>query len=209
MPSTRLLLLVGIAAAALAAGILAGRQSSADRAAPALRAATLLPVPRELPDVALREGDGEFRVRALAGRWTVVFFGFTHCPDVCPTTLALLAGVNRAFADLPETQRPRVLFISVDPPRDSPEAATTFARFFDPAFRGASGDDAALDALSRALGAPFHRDPPGADGAYAVDHSGAVFLLDPRARFAAVMTPPLDGAALALDLRALIGADPR
>ena len=79
MPSQRTLLLVGIAAVALALGIVAGR---GHRAAPELHAVTALPAPRALPDVALASGDAALRPADLAGRWTVVFFGFTHCPDV-------------------------------------------------------------------------------------------------------------------------------
>lgn len=202
MPSQRTLLLVGIAAVALAIGILAGR---GQHAAPELRAVTALPAPRALPDVALASGSAALRPADLAGRWTVVFFGFTHCPDVCPTTLALLATALRGLADLPPEHRPRVLFVSVDPGRDSPQQALDYARFYDPGFVGATGEPAALERLAGALGAPFALTAPDPSGEYPVDHSGAVFILDAEARFTAVMTPPLDATALAADLRALIG----
>jgi protein SCO1/2 len=202
MPSHRTLLLVGIAAVALAIGLVAGRAS---HEAPALRAVTALPAPRALPEVVLASGDAALRPADLAGRWTVVFFGFTHCPDVCPTTLALLASTARALADLPPERRPRVLFVSVDPGRDSPQQALDYARFYDPAFLGATGEPAALERLASALGAPYALGAPDPSGDYPVDHSGAVFILDGAARFAAVMTPPLDAAALAADLRVLTG----
>jgi len=202
MPSQRTLLLVGIAAIALAVGVLAGR---ALHQPPQLQAATLLPASRALPELTLRSGDAELRIADLAGRWTVIFLGFTRCPDVCPTTLALVARANRDLADLPAAQRPRLLFISVDPGRDTADQALAYARFYDPSFVGATTDPAALERLAAALSAPIAIGAPGADGGYSVDHPGALFILDPAARFAAVVSPPLDPAALAADLRALIG----
>ena len=202
MPSHRMLLLVGIAAVALASGLWFG---GGLRAPAALRAVTALPAPRALPPFALASGTATLNRDDLAGRWTVVFFGFSHCPDVCPTTLALLANVARAIQDLEPAQQPRVLFVSVDPARDTPARLAEFTRFFGPSFVGATADDATLATLTGALGAPFTRGAADAAGEYDVDHSGALFLLDPAVRFAAVMTPPLDGPALAADLRTLIG----
>ena len=164
-----------------------------------LHAFTLLPAPRELPPVVLDLGGSRGSLAAPDGRMTLVFFGFSHCPDVCPTTLALLA---RSVAMLPLAQRPRVLFVSVDPERDAQPKAGEFARWFAPEFVGAT--TAELAALAAALGAPYLRNPT-ADG-YSMDHSGALFLLDAQGRFAAVATGPHDAAALAADLAALADA---
>jgi protein SCO1/2 len=166
---------------------------------PELQAFTALPTPREMPPVNLALDGGQASLAAPEGRATLVFFGFTHCPDVCPTTLALLA---RSVAMLPVAQRPRVLFISVDPERDAQPKAAEFARWFAPEFVGATTAD--LPALAAALGAPFGRNPT-ADG-YTMDHSGALFLLDELGRFIAVATGPHDAAALATDLAAVAEA---
>ena len=84
----------------------------------------MFPQPRELPAFSLQQSDRTRLVPGeLKGHWTVVFLGFTHCPDVCPTTLAELAQAQKQWEALPEATRPRVLFVSVDPERDSPGKA--------------------------------------------------------------------------------------
>lgn len=188
-----------VAALAAGSGYLVG-QWLARGAQPELQAFTRLPQPRDLPAVTLDLGSGPAPLAAPDGRATLLFFGFTHCPDVCPTTLALLA---RSVAMLPVAQRPRVLFVSVDPDRDAQPKAGEFARWFAPEFVGAT--TAELPALAAALGAPYGRNPT-ADG-YTMDHSGALFLLDAQGRFVAVATGPHDATVLATDLAAL--AEPR
>jgi protein SCO1/2 len=189
---------IAIAVAALAAGYGVGRWL-APPAAPALQSITVLPAPRALPATMLDLGGRSMALDATEARWTVVFFGFTHCPDVCPTTLALLA---RSVAMLPVAERPRVLFLSVDPERDAQPKAADYAKWFAPEFVGAT--TVGLPALAAALGAPYARNESG-DG-YSMDHSGALFLLDPQGRFAGVATPPHDAAVLAADLAALTAA---
>ena len=198
MTPRRIAVFTVIAALAAASGYFFG-QWLARSARVELQAFTRLPEPRALPAVTLDLGDGRATLATPDGRWTLLFFGFTHCPDVCPTTLALLA---RSVAMLPVAQRPRVLFLSVDPERDAQPKAAEFARWFAPEFVGATTVE--LPALAAALGAPYGRSPT-ADG-YTMDHSGALFLLDPQGRFAAVATGPHDAAMLATDLAALAGA---
>src|SRR6478609_2936034 len=100
-------------------------------ARPELRAVRLFPEPRTLPAFSLQQSDGTRLVPGeLQGHWTLVFLGFTHCPDVCPTTLAELAQAQRAWQTLPEATRPRVLFVSVDPDRDTPERTGEYAHGF-------------------------------------------------------------------------------
>jgi len=196
MQRRRLLLTLFVAASAALGGAWLARTSVGPAPDPGFEVVTLLPTPRALPAFALDAGATPLATSALRGRWTVLFFGFTRCPDVCPTTLALLA---RARAALPEATRPQVLFISVDPERDSGARADEYARWYDPSFRGATSPELAL--LAGALGAPYQRRVEG-DG-YSMDHSGALFLLDPELRFAGVATPPHDPARLARDLARL------
>src|SRR5690606_27497951 len=108
-----------------------GLGNQAGPPAPALQAVKLFEQPRELPAFSLQQSDGTPLVPGeLQGHWTLVFLGFTHCPDVCPTTLAQLAQAQKQWAALPEATRPRVLFVSVDPERDSPDRIGEYAHAF-------------------------------------------------------------------------------
>jgi protein SCO1/2 len=158
----------------------------------------------------LTDHDGNtFGVERLRGRWTLLFFGFTHCPDICPTTLATLATVRSALADLPAPQRPEVVLVSVDPARDLPAVLARYVSHFDPSFTGVTGDPAAIDALTRELGVAVMIGAPAADGAYTVDHSAAIFLIDPQAAWTAVFGAPHDAKTIAADYRGIVSGRAR
>ncbi|KAA2286212.1 SCO family protein [Arenimonas fontis] len=168
-----------------------------------LSAVRLFPQPRPLPPFELQQSDGTpLTGSELAGRWTLVFLGFTHCPDVCPTTLTELAGAQRAWMGIPEPRRPRVLFVSVDPDRDSPERAGEYARYFHPDTLAATAQEPALQQFATALGLVYMKVPL-EGGDYSMDHSTAVVVLDPRGRQAGLIRPPLVPADIAADLRLL------
>lgn len=177
------------------AGFLVARQL--DRGTPQLASGTWLPTAREVADFRLLDASGRPFTRAdLRGAPALVFFGFTHCPDVCPTTLLKLAHVRKqaAIAGL------RVLFVSIDPQRDTPPAVGLYVHAFDPLFEGLTGEPAAIARVAADFGVAVNRvELPGGD--YTMDHSAVVFLLDPRARIAAIFTPPFDEAAFSADLR--------
>jgi protein SCO1 len=121
-------------------------------------------------------------VTAVSYRGDVVllYFGYTHCPDVCPTTLATLA---QALARLGrDASRVRVLFVTVDPQRDTAPLLKRYMGYFGPQFIGARGDDAALNALARRYRVAYHLDPPDSNGNYAVEHSSVVLVFDQRGR---------------------------
>lgn len=174
---------------------------------PELQAVRLFPEPRELPGFALQQSDGTQLVPGeLNGHWTLVFLGFTHCPDICPTTLAELAQAQKRWQSLPDTVRPRVLFVSVDPERDSPDRIGEYAHAFHRDTLAATADIPTLEAFARSLSLVFMK-APAADGApadqYSVDHSAAIAVLDDQGRMAGVVQPPFDPAAIAADLAAL------
>lgn len=187
---------LGLAAvvAALAGFWLARQLDSPD---PQLTSGTWLPEPRSLPEFQLVDHTGApFTRDSLRGHPTLVFFGFTHCPDVCPATLAKLAQVKQAAA-LPEL---RVLLVSVDPERDTPQALAAYVGAFDREFTGVTGDPQAVAQLTKSFGVATARtELPG--GSYTVDHSAAVFLLDAQGRMVAVFTPPFEVARMAEDLQ--------
>jgi protein SCO1 len=191
--SARLLLVAAAACAALA-GFWLARQL--DRGSPQLASGTWLPQAKSVADFSLTDTSGRpFTRRELAGTPTLVFFGFTHCPDVCPTTLLKLAQLRKRAA----LARLRVVFISVDPQRDTPALLATYVHGFDPQFEGLTGDSAGIARIAANFGVAVNRvDLPGGD--YTMDHTAAVFLLDATARIVAIFTPPFEVASIAADL---------
>ncbi|HEY8384396.1 MAG TPA: SCO family protein [Microvirga sp.] len=115
----------------------------------------------------------------FAGQPYLVFFGFTHCPDVCPTTLFQISEVLKAAG--PKGQGLKALFITVDPERDTPEVLKSYLGSFDERIVGLTGDRTAVDAAIRTFRA-FSRKVPGKDGDYAMDHSSTVYLMDGKHR---------------------------
>jgi protein SCO1/2 len=206
----RSVLIVLVVALAAGLGLVASQQwfgRESTPAGPELAAVRLFPQPRELPPFVLQQSDGTQLVPGeLHGHWTLVFLGFTHCPDVCPTTLADLSRAQKEWEPLAEAQRPRVLFVSVDPERDSPDRIGEYAAFFHRDTLAATADIPALEDFARSLSLVFMK-APGPEGApadaYTIDHSAALALLDPEGRMAGVVQGPLDPAAIAADLAAL------
>jgi protein SCO1/2 len=157
-----------------------------------------------LPAFVLRGPAGEFSNANLLGHWSFMFFGYTQCPDVCPTALTLMRDVKAALATK-TTVSPapifQVVFVSVDPRRDTRELLGEYMAAFDPSFIGVSGDDAALAPLTRKLGV-FHQRNDGTDPQrYTVDHTAAIYLIDPRGRLMAVFSPPQEVTTLAANYR--------
>ncbi|MEM8982013.1 MAG: SCO family protein [Pseudomonadota bacterium] len=199
-----LLTVIAIAAVAMLAGALAQRTLERPAASESnFDAATVIPEPLSLPTFELSGVDGPITNTYFAGRWTVVFFGFSNCPDICPTTLATLASMAAEVrSSVPEVS---VMFVSVDPERDTPDDADRYARFFDASFIGVTGSDAALRALTEPLGVLYIRVPQGDDG-YTVDHTSSLLLINPDGQLSAVFSAPHDEAAIAADITALATA---
>jgi protein SCO1 len=209
-PTLRTLLVLAACLVAALAGAYLARAWLAGRGAPpATEVAAVYAAPRPLPAFELLAHDGSRFDRArLLGRYTLVVFGFTNCPDVCPTTLLELAKTERLLADLPAARRPAVVMVSVDPGRDTPEVLGRYVPHFDPGFVGVTGPDAAIAVLAAALGAAYQKGAE-TDGSYAVDHTAALFLIDPEARLAAVFPAPHAAQAIAADYRRILAAGRR
>jgi protein SCO1/2 len=210
----RTTLLVLAAAVAAGLGLLLARHvfEPTAPAMPAVKAVHLLQPPRDVPAFTLRQSDGTPLVPGeLKGHWTLVFLGFTHCPDLCPTTLAELARAQKQWASLPETTRPRVLFVSVDPDRDTPDRVGEYAHAFHRDTIAATADVPTLERFARSIGLVFARAQP-AEGAsasaYSVDHSATLVALDPEGRMAGIVQPPLDPASIASDFALLTRTAP-
>jgi protein SCO1/2 len=212
-----LLLLAAAGLVAAGAGLYIGMQrfsadagptagASADTMAslkPQMGTVRLIVPARELPAWSLRLSDGGVATPAtLQGRWTLVFLGFTHCADVCPTTLAELAKAQKDWAALPLAHRPRLLFVTADPERDTPKIVGDYVHYFHPETLAASPSLEQLAAFAKSLGLVYMK-VPGANGDYEIDHSATLVLLDPQGRQAGLVSPPLDARKISDDLRLL------
>lgn len=132
-------------------------------------------------ELALTGHDGKPRTLAdFRGRLTVIFFGYTHCPDVCPTTLADMAGVMKQLG--PDAARVQVLFVTLDPERDTREVLAGYVPAFDPGFLGLYGDAAATQKAAKEFKIYYEKRPGSAAGAYTVDHSAQSYVLDTQGR---------------------------
>jgi protein SCO1 len=197
------LIVAVIAIAAAGAGIYVASLTGEPRG-PVLESGTFLSTPKTLAPFALVDTRGVPASPAtFTGHPTLVFFGFTHCPDVCPTTLALLADVRKkAAAQDPRMAGLKVALITVDPERDTPEQLGRYIASFGGDLIGLTGSAPGIVAASRSFGVASSRVDLGG-GNYTMDHSATVFALDAQGRIVAIFTPPLRPAALAGDLARL------
>ena len=155
---------------------------------------TVLNPPRALtPFKLIDQRRHDFRLEQFNGKWSLVFFGYTNCPDVCPNTLGVL---KQAYIDMQalKMKLPQVVFVSVDPVRDEPELLSDYVYYFDPSFVGVTGKKDQLDNLAKQLSAVYLK-AAGASGDikkddYLYDHSAAILLINPKAEFQAVFTAP-------------------
>ena len=167
---------------------------------------------------------GPFGLEQVRGRWSLFFFGYTFCPDVCPTELFMLSQLMSAIDKDPDTDlsAPQVVFVSVDPQRDTPEALQQYAGYYHSSFIGITGEQSNVDSLAKAMGVFYERvyhsngevvefDSPQAIPAelvnsYLINHSSSIFLLNPAGELHAIFTPPHDPATMIRDLAAIQGA---
>jgi protein SCO1 len=187
-----------IAVLAALAGVFVARTVSRP-AVPTLESGTSLPQPKQLADFDLVDTQGRAASpTSLRGHPTLVFFGFTHCPDVCPTTLALLTSVQKQVA-LPGL---KIALISVDPQRDTPRQLGNYLSSFGGDLIGLTGTAPEIVKASKSFGVAASRvELPG--GGYTMDHSATVFALDSDANIVAVFTPPFNSTALTRDVARL------
>jgi protein SCO1 len=197
------ILLLSVGVLAVAAGIwVADKRTSQVVAVPAGLEATVLPQPRPLEPFSLVDHRGEpFTSDQLNGRWTFTFFGYTHCPDICPNALGVLNAVDTRLARDPALHRDlQVVFVSVDPERDTPEQLAQFVPYFNPSFIGLSGTPEQVRDFTGQIGIMYMRTPaPGGESeeGYFVDHTSSIMLFDPKGRLHALFSTPHDPEAIA------------
>lgn len=196
-----------LAAASALGGALLWKLTQARNQGP-LSSLLVLPDPRVIADFRLTDHHSQpFALADLRGQWSLIFFGFTHCPDVCPGTLFELHQVNANLKQaLPAaTDPPQILFISVDPERDTPAKLEQYLAYFDPGFIGITGDHVQLLPLTRQLGIAYRIEEHEPDTPhYGVDHSASILLINPQGRLYGAFPAPHDAEKISADLLAII-----
>lgn len=154
---------------------------------------------KPLPAFSLVDKNNQpFTLENFKGYWSYLFFGYTHCPDICPVTLQVM---NQTLKQLSPDEA-QAVFISVDPERDTVEKLKNYVEFFNPDMIGATGDPEDLSTLSREIGIVYRKtDNPADKENYLVDHSASILLINPRAELVAVLSPPHNANIMAADLR--------
>ena len=166
--------------------------------------ATVIPAAFDLPEFSLVDHTGNpFTTENFRDSWSVVFFGFTHCPDICPATLQQLALAKSRVEDA-GGRFPRNVLISVDPERDSPAVMGAYVRHFGEDVIGVTGDLDALKALTKPLGIYFEKSGD-LEGDYSVDHSAVVLLIDDSAKWHALFSAPYSVDDFVHDIPLLTG----
>lgn len=177
------------------------RAPTLDREALREQGVILFDQPRRLSDFELQAHDGEaFTGEDLRGQWTFVFFGFTHCPDICPMAMADL---SRLMGQLPEdvAEQTRVVMVTLDPARDTPEVLAEYVPYFHPEFVGVTGEFLTIRSLANEMNVAFAKVTQ--EEGYTVDHSGHINLINPKGDYHAIFKSPFDIDAMQQNYRAL------
>ncbi|MFT4560985.1 MAG: protein SCO1/2 [Gammaproteobacteria bacterium] len=194
-----------VVAAAFAAGILFSiiRQNEI----PSVDIPGLLsPNPPFISPFKLRTSTGsEFTEANFAHRWTLIFFGFTNCPDICPTTMSTLRQLYQQWgSDSDLKQDLQIVFVSVDPERDNDETLTNYVSYFDPSFVGVTGNEDELNSFAGQFGALFMKVNSAGIPGYAMDHSASVLLVAPSSHFVGLFSPPHEVGDIKARLKRMI-----
>ncbi len=174
-----------------------------------LETATVLPQPKTVPRFNLiSQENTSFTLENLKGHWSLLFFGFTNCPYLCPTTLSTL---NESFKLLEKdhlTPMPQMVFISVDPERDHPARIKEYLSSFNKQFVGATGSPQQLEALTKSFNILYTKiKATKSNEEYSIDHSGTILMLDPKGQLFAIFSTPHDATKIAHDVKSIIEAN--
>lgn len=165
------------------------------------------PKTKALQHADLISPEGAFNTEQLKGRWHWLFIGFTHCPDICPTTLTMMGQTEKLLNDLPDEQKPRIVFLSVDGKRDTPEITQKYVHYFSKEGLALTGHADQIDPFIRQLGMVYMINTPkdaSQPNIYNVDHSASIAVLNPNAELVAVIRPPHEPKSMAKQLRQLV-----
>jgi len=154
---------------------------------------TLRPEPLPLESFSLTDQYGQpFTLDQLKDKWSFVFFGYTSCPDICPTTLAEMVNIADILAEKKQDDNIQFIFVSVDPERDTVELLKDYMGYFSPAFIGLTGRQSDIDALNQQLNILTIRKPSESPDSYQINHPSSIMLIDPKSRWFASFSPPVN-----------------
>lgn len=208
-PAKSIYLLIVIAIIAVIAGIWMQSKNSTGPENLSFEKLIILPTPRPILDREFTTHlEQAFTKNDFLGKWTVLFFGFTNCPDICPTTMHTLKLVKQQLQASGHWSNYRVAMVTVDPQRDSAQRLAQYVPYFDQEFIGLTGALDDITEFAKKLGILFVARSPDERGNYDVDHSAALILLNPAGQMAGVISAPHEAATIARDLTALAQAQP-
>jgi protein SCO1 len=165
--------------------------------------AVLLQTPRKFSDFKFTDHKGQpFGSNNLKDKWTLMFFGFTHCPDICPTTMAAAAKMY-AELDADEKEQVQIVLVSLDPERDTTEKLAQYVPYFNPDFVGATGNQYVLLKLATELNVAFSKVDL-ENGDYTIDHSGNMILINPYGHYHGFFKPPFAERDMGMALRSIM-----
>ena len=186
------LMVAGVVVLATVIGVLAAMHQR-DKTDPVLTG-LLWPESKTLTAfAAVDHHNNPFTLTDLEGKWSFLFFGFTHCPDICPVTLAVMDKVHR---QLEQAQQVQTVFVSVDPERDTPARLDQYVSSFNPSFIGLGGSAEQIANLTGQIGLPYFLDKTESKENYLVDHGASLFLVDPLGRLVAIFSTPHDNRSI-------------
>ncbi len=168
---------------------------------------TQYPQAKVIADFELHESNGEtFNLERLRGRWSLLFFGYSQCPDICPTTLSSMAAIYQNLeTEFIADDLPNIVFVSIDPERDQLEQLGSYIRFFHPNFLAATGEHSQLEALTRQLGLLYTIEAHDAGVTdYLVDHSSGIVLLNKEGYLHGLLPTPHEVEQISSDLTQLL-----
>jgi len=138
-----------------------------------------------------------FTKNNLKNKWSFVFFGYTHCPDICPTTLFTLKQINKSLKKHPQaTSNIQVIFVSIDPKRDNPKNLKKYVTYFNKDFIAVTGSADNINSFAKQFSAAYIKEETNTSGEYLMSHASSIFLVDPKMRLVASFSPPHDSATI-------------
>lgn len=205
-PATSKILLIFVASLSVVIGVWVSQSILKKQAEiPQNLQATLLDIAKPLsPFELIDHNNSTFNLQSLKGNWSFLFFGFTNCPDVCPLSLQVMRSVWKSTQlKSAKLTNLKMIFISVDPARDTPEILKSYVQYYNPEFIGVTGKASEIDKLTKRIGILYGIDEPNENGDYNVSHSGQIILIDPQGSMRGVFSPPLLPQSIANDFIAI------